>query len=126
MDKPTLGKPHTPRRRTGCLECRKRHVRCDEVQPTCGNCLRSRVQRVCKYTPTIPLRDRRAVDKACRPWEQLVFMTVTKTTRHPEAAFLHGAVGFIMQGALDPFHCLSIEMPFQSKELFHYCESHKY
>lgn len=90
------------------------------------NCSRSRVLRVCKYTPTIPLRDRRAVDKACRPWEQLVFMTVTKAARHPEAAFLQGAMGIIMHGASDPFHCLSIEMPFQSKELFHYCEWHKY
>ncbi|KAL7781885.1 hypothetical protein V8C43DRAFT_297210 [Trichoderma afarasin] len=120
MDKATLGKPYAPRRRTGCLECRKRHIRCDEVQPTCGNCSRSRVQRVCKYTPTIPLRDRRAVDKACRPWEQLVFMTITHAAKHSDATFLQGKIGVIIHGALDPFQFLGIEMPFQSKELFHY------
>lgn len=120
MDKATLGKPYATRRRTGCLECRKRHIRCDEVQPTCGNCSRSRVQRVCKYTLTIPLRDRRAVDKACRPWEQLVFMTITHAAKHSDATFLQGKIGVIIHGALDPFQFLGIEMPFQSKELFHY------
>lgn len=53
-------------------------------------------------------------------------MTVTKAARHPKAAFLQGAMGVIMHGASDPFRCLSIEMPFQSKELFYYCEWHKY
>ncbi|KAL7904153.1 hypothetical protein GGI35DRAFT_464027 [Trichoderma velutinum] len=120
MDKAILGKLHAPRRRTGCLECRKRHVRCDEVQPICGNCSRSRVRRVCNYTLTIPLRDRRAVDKARRPWEQLVFMTTTHAAKHSEEAFIQGAMGVIMHGVPDPFHCLSIEMPLQSKELFHY------
>lgn len=91
-----------------------------------GNCSRSRVQRVCKYTPTIPLRDRRAVDKACQPWEQLVFMTVTHAAKHSEAAFLQGAMSVIMHGASDPFQYLGIEMPFKSKQLFHYCEWHKY
>ena len=25
--------------RTGCLECKRRHIRCDETRPTCNNCL---------------------------------------------------------------------------------------
>ncbi|KAL2865186.1 Zn(II)2Cys6 transcription factor domain-containing protein [Aspergillus lucknowensis] len=36
-----------PRRRTGCLTCRARKVRCDEVKPTCANCTRLRLQ--CAY-----------------------------------------------------------------------------
>ncbi|PYH87921.1 hypothetical protein BO71DRAFT_424040 [Aspergillus ellipticus CBS 707.79] len=36
-----------PRRRTGCLTCRARKVRCDEAKPTCANCTRLRLQ--CAY-----------------------------------------------------------------------------
>ncbi|PWY94281.1 Zn(II)2Cys6 transcription factor [Aspergillus sclerotioniger CBS 115572] len=41
-----------PRRRTGCLTCRARKVRCDETKPTCANCTRLRLQ--CAYKPTSP------------------------------------------------------------------------
>ncbi|KAL4974720.1 hypothetical protein BDW66DRAFT_167575 [Aspergillus desertorum] len=37
-----------PRRRTGCLTCRARKVRCDETRPTCANCTRLRLQCVYK------------------------------------------------------------------------------
>jgi hypothetical protein len=40
-----------PRRRTGCLTCRARKVRCDEVKPSCANCDRLRLRCVYK-TPT--------------------------------------------------------------------------
>ncbi|MBE3041200.1 Zn(II)2Cys6 transcription factor, partial [Candidatus Bathyarchaeota archaeon] len=30
--------------RTGCVTCKKRHLKCDETRPRCGNCLRSRRQ----------------------------------------------------------------------------------
>ncbi|KKK22939.1 hypothetical protein P175DRAFT_0521320 [Aspergillus ochraceoroseus IBT 24754] len=40
-----------PRRRTGCLTCRARKVRCDEVKPTCANCTRLRLQ--CIYRSVI-------------------------------------------------------------------------
>ncbi|KUL84248.1 hypothetical protein ZTR_06902 [Talaromyces verruculosus] len=33
--------------RTGCLTCRSRKVKCDELQPTCNNCIR--VKRRCVY-----------------------------------------------------------------------------
>ncbi|KAJ5266285.1 hypothetical protein N7524_007303 [Penicillium chrysogenum] len=38
-----------PRRRTGCLTCRARKVRCDEGKPGCSNCDRLRLQ--CLYKP---------------------------------------------------------------------------
>lgn len=28
--------------RTGCITCKKRHVKCDEAKPHCGNCLQTR------------------------------------------------------------------------------------
>ncbi|KAL4998978.1 hypothetical protein BDV10DRAFT_184869 [Aspergillus recurvatus] len=33
--------------RNGCLECKRRHVRCDERQPICSNC--AAAERVCGY-----------------------------------------------------------------------------
>ncbi|KAE8411441.1 fungal-specific transcription factor domain-containing protein [Aspergillus pseudocaelatus] len=41
-----------PRRRTGCLTCRARKVRCDEAKPTCANCTRLRLQ--CIYKTIVP------------------------------------------------------------------------
>ena len=37
-----------PRRRTGCLTCRARKVRCDETKPSCANCDRLRLRCVYK------------------------------------------------------------------------------
>ncbi|KAJ5101873.1 hypothetical protein NUU61_004095, partial [Penicillium alfredii] len=42
-----------PRRRTGCLTCRARKVRCDESKPSCSNCDRLRLR--CVYKPPIAL-----------------------------------------------------------------------
>lgn len=42
-----------PRRRTGCLTCRARKVRCDEAKPSCANCDRLRLR--CAYRPPISL-----------------------------------------------------------------------
>ncbi|KAL4736646.1 hypothetical protein BDV11DRAFT_172710 [Aspergillus similis] len=33
--------------RNGCLECKRRHVKCDEARPICSNCTAS--ERVCEY-----------------------------------------------------------------------------
>ncbi|PYH77258.1 hypothetical protein BO82DRAFT_345197 [Aspergillus uvarum CBS 121591] len=33
--------------RNGCLECKRRHIKCDEKHPLCGNCRSS--ERVCEY-----------------------------------------------------------------------------
>ncbi|CAI7585243.1 unnamed protein product [Penicillium glandicola] len=42
-----------PRRRTGCLTCRARKVRCDEAKPSCSHCDRLRLR--CLYkSPIIP------------------------------------------------------------------------
>ncbi|KAJ5587445.1 uncharacterized protein N7459_003210 [Penicillium hispanicum] len=42
-----------PRRRTGCLTCRARKVRCDETKPSCANCDRLRLR--CSYKPPIAI-----------------------------------------------------------------------
>ncbi|KAL4727711.1 hypothetical protein ACLX1H_004397 [Fusarium chlamydosporum] len=36
--------------RNGCLECKRRHIKCDEKRPACGNCIVS--ERTCSFPPT--------------------------------------------------------------------------
>ncbi|KAL3464949.1 fungal-specific transcription factor domain-containing protein [Aspergillus heterothallicus] len=41
---------------TGCSTCRKRHLKCDEVKPVCGPCLK--VSRQCIYSQLSDIRSR--------------------------------------------------------------------
>ncbi|OQU93765.1 Fungal Zn2-Cys6 binuclear cluster domain-containing protein [Cladophialophora immunda] len=41
-----------PRSRSGCVICKQRRVRCDQVHPTCGHC--TRMQLDCYYKPQLP------------------------------------------------------------------------
>ncbi|KAH6896529.1 hypothetical protein B0T10DRAFT_525989 [Thelonectria olida] len=45
----TSSKPRRSHRksRNGCLECKKRHIRCDEGRPECSHCVRA--ERACSY-----------------------------------------------------------------------------
>ena len=36
--------------RNGCLECKRRHIKCDEKRPACGNCIVS--ERTCSFPPS--------------------------------------------------------------------------
>ncbi|ETS82687.1 hypothetical protein PFICI_04563 [Pestalotiopsis fici W106-1] len=42
----------TEKTRTGCITCKKRHVKCDEAKPSCGNCLKR--QGYCEGYATRP------------------------------------------------------------------------
>ncbi|RSM02540.1 hypothetical protein CDV31_010904 [Fusarium ambrosium] len=44
-------KPHRKSRK-GCLDCRRRRVKCDEEHPSCGACVRRNVH--CEYRPSPP------------------------------------------------------------------------
>jgi hypothetical protein len=52
MDKPKATRISISKVRTGCLTCKKRHVKCDEAKPKCGNCARS--DRNCTYEAAKP------------------------------------------------------------------------
>ncbi|KAH7355588.1 hypothetical protein BKA66DRAFT_475131 [Pyrenochaeta sp. MPI-SDFR-AT-0127] len=52
--------------RTGCITCRTRKVRCDELQPICNNCTKGK--RQCVYRPW---KNRRPVPNESRPVEVL-------------------------------------------------------
>ncbi|KAH7254478.1 hypothetical protein NW759_009645 [Fusarium solani] len=41
-NKPKLSRTSTQKVRTGCITCKKRHIKCDEKKPSCGNCLKNR------------------------------------------------------------------------------------
>ncbi|KAL4908958.1 hypothetical protein BDW74DRAFT_165645 [Aspergillus multicolor] len=54
------------RTKTGCTTCRKRHLKCDEVKPTCGPCLK--VSRQCDYPQSsYPPADPSVEDGAIEP-----------------------------------------------------------
>lgn len=38
MDVPARKKQHSQRSRSGCLECRQHHQKCDELRPVCSRC----------------------------------------------------------------------------------------
>ncbi|KAL4941391.1 hypothetical protein BDV06DRAFT_194550 [Aspergillus oleicola] len=91
------------RSRAGCLTCRKRHIRCDEQRPTCQKCLVG--SRSCHYPlAVIPLRDRRMMQRnALPPGQQAPWALV-----EPQSTII------------DPFDSLPVNMPFKSRELYHY------
>jgi hypothetical protein len=43
---PVANGPYKARSRSGCVTCRQRHLKCDEIKPTCGRCRKSRRQCV--------------------------------------------------------------------------------
>ncbi|EAT80977.1 hypothetical protein HBH56_164390 [Parastagonospora nodorum] len=45
--------------RLGCQECKRRHIKCDEAQPTCENCTRD--DGTCSYLQRLPDSFQRAV-----------------------------------------------------------------
>lgn len=64
-----------------------------------SNCVK--LGRICKYlAPVIPLRERRRLDSTL-PGEHIPWL--------------------IAGDPVDPFDSLSIEMPYKSRELLHYC-----
>ncbi|OHE93956.1 hypothetical protein CORC01_10743 [Colletotrichum orchidophilum] len=42
VNKVKLSRTSTRKVRTGCITCKKRHIKCDESKPHCGNCLQAR------------------------------------------------------------------------------------
>ncbi|KAI3573190.1 hypothetical protein IWW34DRAFT_757339 [Fusarium oxysporum f. sp. albedinis] len=109
------------RSRTGCAECKARRVRCDEHRPTCQNCIKSK--RVCEYPPVkIPLRERRALERAgvAQPWEPTPWDAST-SSKQPEVPNTQSLVHqLILSSSKKNLDCLSINMPLESHELFHY------
>ncbi|XPS74951.1 hypothetical protein M3J09_007063 [Ascochyta lentis] len=56
-----------PRRRTGDDTCKRRHTRCDEKKPVCGNCARldltcERIETTWKTNRTAPVQEKSAQD----------------------------------------------------------------
>lgn len=73
-----------PPRKPGCLQCRKRHVRCDSVQPSCGTCEKASDGRQCAYV-SLDIRPARYVERIGR---QTLHSSASRTliSRSPVAA----------------------------------------
>ncbi|KAK1753353.1 hypothetical protein QBC47DRAFT_430019 [Echria macrotheca] len=93
------------RSRNGCLTCKQRHIRCDEVKPICTNCLTRGGE--CGYPePGGPLTPGSASGSAPAGVSKgdLAGQRLTPIASSP----------------VDPFDCLPIKMPHRSLELFHH------
>ncbi|KAH8742420.1 hypothetical protein F5883DRAFT_442370, partial [Diaporthe sp. PMI_573] len=56
--------PHR-KSRLGCLQCKRRKIKCDETRPACLNCIRREVS--CAYTPpTLAANDGAPEACACK------------------------------------------------------------
>ncbi|KAL4895296.1 Zn(II)2Cys6 transcription factor [Aspergillus ambiguus] len=53
--KPRKSRGRGLRATTGCLVCKRRHVKCDEARPSCGPCAKG--QRDCVYATSPPLHE---------------------------------------------------------------------
>uniref|UniRef100_A0A8H7N6R2 Zn(2)-C6 fungal-type domain-containing protein n=1 Tax=Bionectria ochroleuca TaxID=29856 RepID=A0A8H7N6R2_BIOOC len=58
--------PPAQRVRTGCLTCRKRHLKCDEAKPTCENCRKGR--RECKRGLRLTFTNVFVLSEGLLPW----------------------------------------------------------
>ncbi|KAG9252137.1 uncharacterized protein F5Z01DRAFT_251304 [Emericellopsis atlantica] len=120
---------HT-RSRDGCLTCRKRHKRCDETKPVCINC--STTSRQCEYSqPSVPLRERRATERAGVPGLQQPWTVSTpasevqikaKSAKPTPAPPKKPATNWqkLLGKSGDPFSTYSIDMPLESVTLLQY------
>ncbi|KAH8680498.1 hypothetical protein BX600DRAFT_5 [Xylariales sp. PMI_506] len=110
------------RSRTGCFTCKRRHLRCDEQRPFCGNCLR--IQAPCEYPALdLPLRERRqqtnkGLPGELAPWSSTSLIQASLDVKTASVACIWQQAQ--LGEELDPFDCLPIKMPFKSKELLHY------
>ncbi|CAM1509076.1 Fc.00g028150.m01.CDS01 [Cosmosporella sp. VM-42] len=76
--------------RNGCLECKRRHIKCDEARPSCSNCVVS--ERTCSFppgaTPSGPGQPRIAGSEVQSPAESSTSSTVVRTpSREPLTGF---------------------------------------
>ncbi|KAL5049314.1 hypothetical protein BDW71DRAFT_159391 [Aspergillus fruticulosus] len=59
-------RPHT-KSRAGCQRCKEKHVKCDEVRPTCGACARYGVPCVPKPLATLRRAEKRGTQTSASP-----------------------------------------------------------
>ncbi|KAK4180628.1 hypothetical protein QBC36DRAFT_19543 [Triangularia setosa] len=69
-------KAHTKSRR-GCINCKLRHIKCDESKPTCNNCTTFRVS--CTYDRTLKSSEALAL----QPWSEQVFPLALVKENYP-------------------------------------------
>lgn len=79
--------------RNGCIECKNRHIRCDERQPSCANC--EAAERTCSYPPpkTGTQTQKHGHPYRTKPKQQLEARSELDETSELEATSGLGAAG---------------------------------
>lgn len=96
-----------PRRKTGCMTCRRRKVRCDETKPVCSHCTRLRLQ--CVYKSASEVTRRRIAKRttiAIAIQETTPHTTTPPTAPEPDAPILDNTPHEQQRGPEDLFTSL--------------------
>uniref|UniRef100_A0A060T6R1 ARAD1B17402p n=1 Tax=Blastobotrys adeninivorans TaxID=409370 RepID=A0A060T6R1_BLAAD len=73
--------------RLGCIQCKERRVKCDELKPECGYCVRN--GRRCEYRAPPPRRPRRKkVDTTDQSSDSSIFSVTPETASPPSSTGL--------------------------------------
>ncbi|KAI2614677.1 uncharacterized protein GGS25DRAFT_527696 [Hypoxylon fragiforme] len=75
---PKHSRVSAPKTRTGCITCKRRHIKCDEAKPHCSNCLKAR--RHCEgYPEPRSAADAPGFVQFC--WDSRPTTTITRRAR---------------------------------------------
>ncbi|KAK8158695.1 hypothetical protein BKA80DRAFT_290933 [Phyllosticta citrichinensis] len=86
-DKPKSSRTSTQKVRTGCVTCKKRHIKCDEAKPHCGNCISSR--RHCEgYVVGLNKKKHAGPVQLCWDSKQTVHVAAPRLQHQPNPDFL--------------------------------------
>lgn len=85
MQRPQQQRGYRGRVRSGCITCRTRKVKCDEVRPVCKNC--ARLKRRCAYEPRKTQRQSIAVfSYTSTSWNESASTSTSGTGHSPGEA----------------------------------------
>ncbi|TQN73897.1 putative transcriptional regulatory protein [Colletotrichum shisoi] len=79
ISKRKLSRTSTRKVRSGCVTCKKRHIKCDETKPHCSNCLQSRGH--CEGYLVDPKRKATGPTEICWNSKQVVRQAPSPTTQ---------------------------------------------
>ncbi|KAK7532366.1 uncharacterized protein J3D65DRAFT_647766 [Phyllosticta citribraziliensis] len=86
-DIPKPSRTSTQKVRTGCVTCKKRHIKCDEAKPHCGNCISSR--RHCEgYVVGLKKKKHAGPVQLCWDSKQTVHVATPRLQHQPNPDFL--------------------------------------
>lgn len=83
-----------PRSRNGCLMCKQRRVRCDEIRPVCGHCTRLELECLYRKRPILSQRSSAFGSSAPRSEQHSISGDATQETIATQGQSLVGDIDF--------------------------------